>query len=109
MFTFAADFVSRERTFSFFFSEFSSVFGVMADKEKRGEKLKHTNPTISARLELLKKLDSGYSVAKVCEEYGVKKQTGSDIHKAREKLLAFAVKFDVNAKIKVALYISVNM
>ena len=47
-------------------------------------------------LELLKKLSSGYSVAKVCEEYGMKKQTLSDIRKAREKLQAFAVKFDVN-------------
>ena len=80
MFTLAADFVPRERTFSFFFSEFSSVFGVMADKEKHGEKCKCTNLTISAKLELLKKLDSGFSVAKVCEEYGVKKQIVSDIH-----------------------------
>ena len=44
----------------------------MADKEKRGEKRKCTNLTISAKLELLKKLDSGYSVAKVCDEYGDK-------------------------------------
>ena len=118
----------------------------MADKEKRGEKRKCTNLTISAKLELLKKLDSGYSVAKVCEEYGMEKQTVSlsiyictlavspilggsrqhkrnnknnggftpffqqwrgtqpsldgpvsDIRKAREKLRAFAMKFDVNA------------
>ena len=51
----------------------------MADQGRRGEKRKCTNLTISAKLELLKKLDSGYSVAKVCEEYGVKKQTVSDI------------------------------
>ena len=69
----------------------------MADKEKHGEKHKRTNLTISAKLELLRKLDSGYSVAKVCEKYGVKKQTVTDIRKAREKLQAFAVKFDVNA------------
>ena len=68
----------------------------MADKEKRGEKCKRTNLTISAKLELLKKLDSGYSVAKVCEEYGVKKQTVSYIRKARGKLQAFAVEFDVS-------------
>ena len=74
MFTLAADFVTRVRTFSFFFfTEFSSVFGVMADKEKRGEKCKHTSLTISAKLQLLKKLNSGYSVAKVCEEHGVEK------------------------------------
>ena len=69
----------------------------MADHGKRGEKRKRTNLTISAKLELLKKLKSGYSVAKACEEYGVKKQTVSDIHKAKDKLQAFAIKFDVNA------------
>ena len=69
----------------------------MADKEKRGEKRKRTNLTISTKLELLKKLDSGYSVAKVCEEYVVKKQTVIDIRKARGKLEAFVVKFDVSA------------
>ena len=69
----------------------------MADKEKCGEKRKRINLTISAKLELLKKLDSGCSVAKECEEYGVKKQTVSDIHKTRGKLEAFAVKFDVSA------------
>ena len=69
----------------------------MADKEKHGEKRKRTNLTISAKLELLRKLDSGYSVAKVCEKHGVKKQTVTDIRNAREKLQAFAVKFDVNA------------
>ena len=54
------------------------------------------NLTISAKLELLKELNSGYSVAKVCEEFVVKKQTVSDIRKAREKLQAFAVKSDVS-------------
>ena len=97
MFTLAADFVTHVRTLSFFFfTDFSSVFCIMTDKEKRGEKRKRTNLTISAKLELLKKLDSGYSVAKVCEEYGVKKQTVSDIRKARGELEAFAVKFDVS-------------
>ena len=61
------------------------------------EKRKCTNLTINAKLELLKKLGSGYSVAKVCKEYGVKKQIVSDIRKAKEKLQAFAVKFDVDA------------
>ena len=76
---------------------FFSVFCIMADKKNHGEKRKRTNLTISAKLELLKKLDSGCSVAKVCEEYGVKKQAVSDIRKARGKLEAFAVKFDGSA------------
>jgi hypothetical protein len=35
---------------------------------------------------LTEKLESGVSVARACEEYGVKKQTVSDIHKAKDKL-----------------------
>ena len=68
----------------------------MANRRKGGEKRKRTNPTISAKLKLLKKLESGYSVAEVCEEYGVKKQTMSDIRKAEETLQAFTVKSDVD-------------
>ena len=68
----------------------------MANRRKGGEKRKRTNPTISAKLKLLKKLESGYSVAEVCEEYGVKKQTMSDIHKAEETLQAFTVKSDAD-------------
>ena len=41
---------------------FFSVFCIMADKGNCGEKRKRTNLTISAKLELLKKLDSGCSV-----------------------------------------------
>ena len=69
----------------------------MASKQKCGEKRKRTTLTIETKLELLKKLDSGYSVAKVCAEYGVAKQTVSDIRKSREKLKAFATKFDVHS------------
>ena len=38
------------------------------------------------------------SVAQVCELYGVKKQTVSDIKKARGKLENYAVKFAVSGK-----------
>ena len=76
--------------------EFTSAFR-MADQGKRRKKHKRRNLTISAKLELLKKFESGYSVAKVCEEYGVKKQTVSDICKAKEKLQALEIKFDVDA------------
>ena len=58
---------------------------------------KRVHLSIQDKLELLKKLDSGYSVAKVCEEYGVKKQTVSDIRRARAKLKAYSLKYDVSA------------
>ena len=58
-----------------------------------GVKRKRVHLSIKDKLELLKKLDSGYSVAKVCEEYGVKKQTVSDIRKSRPKLQEFTNKF----------------
>ncbi|XP_050733587.1 arp2/3 complex-activating protein rickA-like isoform X1 [Eriocheir sinensis] len=54
--------------------------------------------SVSQKLELLRKIDGGMSVAQVCELYGVKKQTVSDIKKARGKLENYAVKFAVSGK-----------
>ena len=68
----------------------------MSSQRKRSEKRKCTNLSSGAKLELIKKLESGVSVARVCDEYGVKKQTISDIRRSKEKLQAFALKFDVD-------------
>ena len=78
--------------FFFFFVPFT-----MSSQHKGGEKRKCTNLSIGAKLKLIKKLKSGVSVARVCDEYGVKKQTVSDIRRSKEKLQAYAVKFDVNS------------
>lgn len=51
--------------------------------------------SINQKLELIKKLESGVSVARICDEYGCAKQTVSDIRKAKEKLKKYAIKFDV--------------
>ena len=76
---------------------FFSVPFTMSSQRKGSAKRKRINLSIGAKLELIKKLESGVSVARVCDEYGVKKQTVSDIRKSKEKLLAFAVKFDVDS------------
>ena len=59
-------------------------------------KIKRTHLSVATKLELLKKLDKGVSVAKVCAEYGVKKQTVSDIKKAKPKLMEYASQFCVD-------------
>ncbi|KAG0725911.1 Transposable element Tcb2 transposase [Chionoecetes opilio] len=59
--------------------------------------MKRVNLSIAEKLELIKKVESGVSVARVCVEYGVKKQTVSDIRKAKDKLRENAVKFNVDA------------
>ena len=51
--------------------------------------------SVNKKLELIRKLEAGASVKSVCEEYGVKKQTVSDIRKAKDKLLAFSLKYNV--------------
>ena len=63
----------------------------------KGKKRTCVHLSIKDKLELLDKLDKGYSVAKVCAEYGVKKQTVSDMRKAKDKLRAFARDFNVGA------------
>ncbi|KAK9405652.1 zinc finger protein [Crotalus adamanteus] len=61
------------------------------------EKRKRVNLSVKQKLELIEKLESGWSVARVCEEYGVKKQTVSDIRKAKEKLKKFVLMCDVDS------------
>ena len=51
--------------------------------------------SVNQKLEHIRKLEAGASVKSVCEEYGVKKQTVSDIRKAKDKLLAFSLKYYV--------------
>ncbi|KAG0722631.1 Retrovirus-related Pol polyprotein from type-1 retrotransposable element R2 [Chionoecetes opilio] len=65
----------------------------MASKQKGSDKRKRVNLSTAEKLELIKKVESG-----VCVEYGVKKQTVSDIRKAKDKLREYAVKFNVDAR-----------
>ena len=58
--------------YSFFFFFFSFLCPSLSSQHKGGGKRKDINLSISAKLEL-KKLESGVSVARVCEEYRVKK------------------------------------
>lgn len=67
----------------------------MASRENGGVKRKRVSLSVNQKLELIKKLEAGATVAHVCEEYGVKKQTVSDIRKAKDKLTAFSLKFGV--------------
>ena len=41
----------------------------MSSQRKGGEERKRTNLSIGAKLELIKKLESGVSVSRVCEEW----------------------------------------
>ena len=60
------------------------------------EKTRRVNLSIGDKLELIKKLESGVLV-RVCDEYGVKKQTVSDIRRSNDKLTSYAMKFYVTS------------
>ena len=68
----------------------------MSPKKVSKRTAKPVHLSVAQKLELIRKLESGKSVAEVCEEYGVKKQTVSDIRKAKEKLQGYATKFSVS-------------
>ncbi|KAG7172019.1 Tigger transposable element-derived protein 7-like 15, partial [Homarus americanus] len=63
-------------------------------------KRKYVTLSVNQKLELIRKLEAGASVSRVCDEYGVKKQTVSDILKAKDKLIAFPLKYNVDATSK---------
>lgn len=59
------------------------------------DKRKRINLTINQKLEIIQKLESGMSVAHICEQYGIKKQTVSDIKKNKSKINKFTLMCDV--------------
>ena len=59
-------------------------------------KHKRVNLNITQKLELIRKLENGKTVAQICDEYGVKKQTVSDIQKVKDKLRNYAANFCVD-------------
>ena len=63
----------------------------MASTQKESWKRKHVKLCIGEKLELIKKLESGVSVARVCDEYGVKKHTVSDVRRSKDKLTSYAM------------------
>ena len=76
----------------------------MASRQKERGKRKRAYLDIGEKLELIKKLVLGDSVVRVCDEYGVKKQTVSDIWRSKDELTSYAMKFDLvpSKDIKVA-------
>ncbi|CAK8691374.1 unnamed protein product [Clavelina lepadiformis] len=64
---------------------------------KPNETRKRVNLSVMQKLELIKKLEKGASVASVCDQYGVEKQTVSDIKKSKDKLLKYATSYCVDA------------
>ncbi|KAG7163490.1 Jerky protein-like 7 [Homarus americanus] len=58
-------------------------------KKSGGVKRKHRALSITEKVEVLKKLDSGVSVRTICETYSISSSTVYDIKKQKEKLLKF--------------------
>ena len=67
----------------------------MASKQKESGKRKRVNRSNSEKLELIKKLEWGASVVRVCDEYGLKKETVSGSFRSMDRLTSYAMKFDV--------------
>ncbi|KAG7154717.1 Tigger transposable element-derived protein 7-like 9 [Homarus americanus] len=72
----------------------------MSSRGSKTPKRKYVTLSVNQKLELIRKLEAGASVSRDCDEYGVKKQTVSDIRKAKDKLIAFSLKYNVDATSK---------
>ncbi|GBM10265.1 Tigger transposable element-derived protein 2 [Araneus ventricosus] len=59
-----------------------------------GSKRKHVNLSIRDKVNLIKKLESGTAVAKLCEEYGLGKSTIYDIKRQKKNLFEFFADLD---------------
>ncbi|KAG7154915.1 Tigger transposable element-derived protein 7-like 30 [Homarus americanus] len=72
----------------------------MSSRGSKTPKRKYVTLSVNQKLELIRKLEAGASVSRVCDEYGVKKQTVWDIRKAKDKLIAFSLKYNFDATSK---------
>ena len=68
----------------------------MSARGRATDKRKRVLLTIPQKIEVIRKLENGASVGQVCEEYNIKKQTVSDIRKAKGKLTEYFLKYEVN-------------
>lgn len=59
-------------------------------------KRKHKAISLHEKLKIIENLENGATVASVCAEYGIAKQTVSDIRKKKSELLSFALKCNVD-------------
>ena len=66
-------------------------------KAKAIEKKQRVHLKIHQKLELIRKLEAGVSVANLCKEFGVAKQTVSDLKKKKVALKKYAVENNVGA------------
>ena len=65
----------------------------MSSNVSKSVKRKRVNLSMVKKLELIKDIEEGATVKSVCEKYGVKRQTVSDIRKNKEKLEKFAASY----------------
>lgn len=63
------------------------------NKDEKVEK-KRTRLSIAEKVEVIKKLENGISAENICIEYGIKKQTVSDIKKTKENIKKHALKIN---------------
>ncbi|XP_022913914.2 tigger transposable element-derived protein 7-like [Onthophagus taurus] len=64
------------------------------------DKRKRVSLTINQKLQVINQLESGVSVSRICEQFGIRKQTVSDIKKNKDKLNKFSLMCDVDTKTK---------
>ena len=68
----------------------------MSARGRATDKRKRVLLTIPQKIEVIRKLENGASASQICEEYNIRKQTVSDIRKAKGKLTEYFLKFEVN-------------
>ena len=67
----------------------------MASQQMKSGEKKLVGLIIGEKFELIKKLESGVSVVRVCDEYWIRYQIVSDIRRSKDKLTSYVMKVDV--------------
>jgi len=70
-------------------------------KPSQSKKRKHMSLSLNDKLCVIEKLEKGASVSSICAQYGIAKQTVSDIRKKKDDIRNFVLKFNVEKETSV--------
>lgn len=84
-----------------YFGCFIHTIVMSLSKPSQGKKRKHISLSLNDKLCVIDKLEKGASVLSICAQYGIAKQTVSDIKKKKDDIRNFVLKFNIEKETSV--------
>lgn len=80
---------------------FIHITAMSSSKPSHGKKRKRKSLSLNDKLRVVDKLEKGTFVSSICAQYGIAKQTVSDMRKQKDEIRKFVLKFNVEKETSV--------